>query len=244
MWQLIFSIVIVIIIIIFTVVAIASMIGIARFTAYYKNHVNIRYPKKLYSIYEENLKDGDIILFANRTHTGISSVFTNTLWTHSGVVVRQNGKLFISESTFGNYIDDDGKSTEFEPGSQLSDFNWRCKEYPGQIFIMPLKKDLTRKQIKLLNKYIHTETKYPDSFKELVNHIIKKNRSKKSRHCMQHTLWLLEKIGITPCKGAKCLEKFSTGLFSTANNIDTLKGADIGNDNTYMPVFELVYDNL
>lgn len=243
----------IVIIIIILVVAILA-IGTNRFVGYCAKFNNTRFNKVKFTKYQHDLKDGDVVLFIARVHNLSNSVFTNSLFSHSGMVVKVDGELMISESNCGKHIDSDGKITHFPNGSQLQDLEWRFEEYPGQLFIMPLKDPLTKKQQNKLHSIIHKQTNYPGSVKEVFMHVVNPHRAEQTRHCMQHVNWLIDQIGLHPqmCdfdndnhkKCRKCKDLFKAGIFNTANQLTSYIGKSMGsNDNTYEPIVEMVYDN-
>ena len=225
-----------------------------RYLSYYRNFVNIRYPKIKLSEYKSKLKNGDIILFINRVHLPTTSIFVNTLFSHVSMVVKIDNILMLSESIFGNYIDDDGISYDFVPGSQLTNLNTRLNEYPGQVFVMPLRDELTEEQTAKLYINIYKKTAYPNSFFEVLKHLFNSNRSEKSRHCMQHVIWLLDQMDMIPddcnctsnltkkCK--KCTNIFKYSIFRSGKQITSYIGKSLGkNNNTYDPILEIIVDD-
>ena len=241
------------ILIVFTIIIIIYFAS-CRYMSYYRNFVNIRYPKVKLSEYKHNLKNGDIVLFVNRVHLPSTSIFVNTLFSHVSMVVKIDGILMLSESIFGNFIDDEGNMYDFEPGSQLTNLNTRLNEYPGQAFVMPLRDDLTEEQTAKLYVNIYKKTAYPSSFLELMKHIFNSNRSEKSRHCMQHVIWLLDQMGMisnncdcdtsVPKKCKKCTNIFKHSIFKSGKQITSYIGKPLGNNNnTYEPIIELIVDD-
>ena len=225
-----------------------------RYLTYYKNFVNVRYEKVKLSEYKHILKNGDIILFINRVHLPSTSLLVNILFSHVCMVVKINDVLLLSESIYGNYIDKDGKSYDFPSGSQLTNLNARLDEYPGEIFLMQLKDELTEEQTAKLYVNIYKKTAYPISFSEVIKHIFNSNQSEKSRHCMQHIIWLLDQMGMTlnECKCNTTLDSkcgvcnniFKHSLFDSGKQITSYIGKSLGtNNNTYMPILELIFDD-
>jgi hypothetical protein len=225
-----------------------------RYMSYYKNFVNKRYPKVKITEYKHNLKNGDIILFINRVHLPTTSLFVNTLFSHVGMVVKIDGILMLSESTFGNYIDEEGISYDFEPGSQLTNLHTRLNEYPGQSFVMSLRDELTEEQTAKLYVNIYKKTAYPDSFGEIIKHLFNSNQAEKSRHCMQHVIWLLDQMDMIstdcdcdstlPKKCKSCSDIFKHSIFKSGKQITSYIGKKLGNNNnTYESISEIVVDD-
>ena len=226
----------------------------SRYLTYYKNFVNVRYEKVKLSEYKHILKNGDIILFINRVHLPSTSVIVNILFSHVCMVVKINDVLVLSESIYGNYIDKDGTSYDFKNGSQLTNLNARLNEYPGQIFVMQLRDELTEEQTAKLYVNIYKKTAYPNSFLEIIKHIFNSHQSEKSRHCMQHVIWLLDQMGMTPneCNCAStldgkcdlCDDIFKHSIFNSGKQITSYIGKSLGNNNnTYEPILELIVDD-
>ena len=230
-----------VLIIVLVLVIYLSVVATSRFANYYMSTKNLRYPKVKYSEYKTKLKDGDILLFINRTHGMTNSIFTNSLFSHSGMIVNIDGGLAVSESTTGNYIDKNGESQDFPSTSQINDLEWRIDEYPGQLFIIPLKNPLNAQQKEILHQIIHIKTSYPNSVGEWIKHVFSTDQADQSRHCMQHVNWLLDKMEMRP---KNCSEKlFKVGVFRTTNKLTSYVGKKMGSySNTYMPIIELVYD--
>ena len=232
-------------------------IGTNRFVGYCVKFNDTRFDKVKFTDYYHNLKDGDIVLFISRVHNLSNSVFSNSLFSHSGMVVKVDDELMISESNCGKHIDSEGNITHFPNGSQLQNLEWRFNEYPGQLFIMPLKNPLTKTQTNKLHSIIHKKTNYPGSIKEVFLHIVNPHRAEQTRHCMQHVNWLIDQIDLHPqeCeygdegdtkhkKCHKCKDLFKVGIFNTANQLTSYIGKSMGDeDNTYEPIVEMVYDN-
>lgn len=240
-------------IIIIIIIIIIGYWTYVRYMSYYRTFVNIRYPKVKLSEYKQTLKNGDIILFINRVHLPTTSIFVNTLFSHVSMVVKIDNVLMLSESIFGNYIDVDGLSYDFVPGSQLTNLNTRLNEYPGQTFVMPLRDELTEEQTSKLYVNIYKKTAYPNSFGEILRHIFNSKQSEKSRHCMQHVIWLLDQMNMInddcdclstskTCK--KCADIFKHSIFKSGKQITSYIGKALGNnDNTYEPILELITDD-
>ena len=225
-----------------------------RYISYYKNFVNVRYQKVKLSEYKSILKNGDIILLINRVHLPSTSLFINTLFSHAGVIVKIDNVLMLSESIYGNYVDEDGKSYDFTPGSQLTNLNARLMEYPGQIFVMLLKDELTEEQTAKLYVNIYKKTAYPDSLGEIIKHLFNSKQAEKSRHCMQHVTWLLDQMGMIPSdcncdstlneKCKLCTNIFKHSIFNSGKQITSYVGKSIGtNNNTYESILELIFDD-
>ena len=122
------------ILIVFTIIIIIYFAS-CRYMSYYRNFVNIRYPKVKLSEYKHNLKNGDIVLFVNRVHLPSTSIFVNTLFSHVSMVVKIDGILMLSESIFGNFIDDEPYKDYLYT---ISIENFACNHYFSEKIISPI----------------------------------------------------------------------------------------------------------
>ena len=218
---------------------------VLRLTFYYKKYHLVRHEKARLSDRLAGLKSGDVILFIGHTHGLTNSLFTGDLYTHSGMVVRDGGELFLTESTIDSLPDPlTGVEESLPHGSQVNPLLYRLKHYPGMLFLMPLAKPLSGALEDILRKRAEAETPYP-SMGQMLKAVFRISTHSRARHCMQHVAWLLDEMGLTPealaAAGDPLLE---TGFFRSSREVTTLPGKPLGLEggNIYGPVCELLYD--
>ncbi|QPB44520.1 hypothetical protein [Medusavirus stheno T3] len=88
---------------------------------------------------------GDIVLFRGRSATSaIIRTFSHCQWTHVGIAVRRDGRLFILHSDPKNgcidHLSGDGCETS---GVQLNDLGEYTAKYEGDVYIRQLRRDDT-----------------------------------------------------------------------------------------------------
>lgn len=234
-----------IVIIIMIILIYIFVVCIKRFSNYYMDTLDIRHPRTIYSKIHKSIKTGDIIFFINQTHGMSNSIFTRNLYTHSAMVIRFDDNLYISEAAIGKYIcPETGEVTKLPPRAQLNSLESRCVEYPGMLFIMPLKNNLSEMQEDKLKKRIFEQMPYP-GVSDIIKGIFSSRAGNNARHCMQHVSWLLDEIGLTPREYLSINKKLlDYGLFKTANELANITDKPLGvnGDNYYKEIYQLLYD--
>jgi hypothetical protein len=205
---------------------------------YYTKNVNKRYPKIKYS--DIKFKDGDIILFINRTHAMINSVGLISPFTHSGMIVNIEGEPYLTESVFGNYVSLYDKINNFPNRSQINHLRWRLNEYPGELFLLPLREELSDYQIAKLRNLIEIQTEYPNSPKKVLKHLVNKKSAKTSRHCMQHVSWLMDNLDLVTTDSRDCL--FMKGFLNSAAIFEDIPNKELKCGNSYGEIHKIIFD--
>jgi hypothetical protein len=152
---------------------------------------------KLSSIYD-NINTGDIILFCACCHGFFNSLFTNTLFTHAGIVVRNSDDtLNIHElSQHGTFVMINNDEHIFVGGKITLPLLERIKYYSGTCYYVSLKNPLLNKQQTQIVDYTTNYTNdYPSFFKMILGTLGLHNNGN-SRNCSQFICDILTKIGI------------------------------------------------
>ncbi|GFR91566.1 hypothetical protein ElyMa_002595900 [Elysia marginata] len=221
------------------------VVVILKAMAYCNKYSYVRHEKVRMLDRYATLKSGDIILFIRHTHGFTNSLFTNDLYSHGGMVVEVDGELFISEATVDSLPNTTtGEEEALPSSSQINPLLHRLRNYPGALFLMPLKYPLTPKQEKILRDRVLVETPYPSAV-HMLKAMFRIPVCAQARHCMQHLAWLLDEVGLTPTRyverGDKMLE---LGFLVSSRGVTTLSDEPLGPEglNVYGPVYELLFD--
>lgn len=162
-----------------------------RASYYTINNAGSKFKKKLLSKEYETLKSGDIILFAPILHNFTNSLITGNLFSHIGVIINDPKKgICISETNGANRI-------KRSAGAHVFKLLARLKNYDGSFYLMRLNKPLDKQREDLLIETANSATGhvYP-GLKAGLKYLLGMNDE--SRHCFQHTAFLLEKINLLP----------------------------------------------
>jgi hypothetical protein len=115
------------------------------------------------------LDTGDVLLFRWYTIGNFEdfNIQINSLFSHCGIVIKLNNKLYILENT----RKEDYESWKRKGNVNLVDLEPRVKEYKGKVYILKNKKINCKQKeniIKNLNKYL--SIKFNDNFSTLDNY--------------------------------------------------------------------------
>jgi hypothetical protein len=160
-----------IIVLIITLAAIVAAIGLARMRKYYVKFSNVWTKRAKISDLYEDLKTGDIILFASLVHNPTNSMVTGTFFSHSAIVVRREGRMYLSETGPGNYVDIPGAAAK-GPGACLSPLLARLRYYTGKCYVMRLSRELDRDREESVQRAVDStlasEYPYPTPLQMLI----------------------------------------------------------------------------
>lgn len=178
-------------IIIATICLLLISIILLRASYYLINNACSKFQKTLLSEEYKSLKSGDIILFAPILHNFTNSLLTMNLFSHIGMIVNDPELgICISETNGSNRIKKSG-------GAEIFPFLARLKNYEGCFYLMRLNMQLDEKREEILLKSVKEIIDWPyPSFKTKLLSLI--GCVDNTRHCFQHTGWLLKQIGLLP----------------------------------------------
>jgi hypothetical protein len=226
--------VVVVLVCLIIVLAVTLMIvGYARGMQYWNRFQNVKFPRRLMSDVYPTLKTGDIALFIASAHGFTNSMLSQEVFSHAGMVVEIDGRLYLSESTQGTMVAPGVKSKN---GSDLVPLLTRLKNYSGQMFFMQLSEPLDENTARRLASAARVRHPYPKLL-----HLIKGALfgDQSARHCFQHIGFLLDEANIASDAGS-----FSGhGYIGVCKSIIGLPGERLRVGRVrYDPPFEAVYD--
>lgn len=216
-------------------------LGYVRASQYYRWTAFTRHPRVLLSEIHDELKTGDVLLFVGSTHNLMTSMLTQVLYSHTAMVVRHNGKLYMSESTSVEpYMVDpkSGARAYTRHGTNVIPLLDRVGNYCGQVFVMPLNRRLNAADED--NAWRTATAPYPyPSTKQAFMGLAGMRTS--SRHCFQHTGYMIDVMGLK-LKGKKPFSEM--GIVEVVPEIVNLPGKDLGRGYSYLPIQSIQFDNL
>jgi hypothetical protein len=108
----------------------------------------------------DKVDTGDIVLFRTYTSYDLAEflvfivspvIFSENYWSHAGMVVKWNGKVYLYESE--EEPDYDNMLNKIHVGVRLSNYNDRLSKYNGDVAI--LKSNLSNDQKRKIEKCVH-----------------------------------------------------------------------------------------
>lgn len=203
-----------------------------RVLSYRKAYNKVRFKRCFLSKTYDNLKAGDVILFAATRHGFHNSILMQSLFSHVGMIVEINGQLFLSECTWRDEL---LPKIPMQDGSNLLPILTRISNYSGQVFLMRLSKPLDEKRKERLAEAALENTPYP-SQKELLLGLFMGIRPEGSRHCFQHVAYLLDALKISE-------DKFlDNGFMEVCQSVSELDETPLIDGYAYEKPLLLVYD--
>ena len=250
--------------ILISIIVILLVVIIFNFFIFYREHkyyTKYEYARNLKSILLSeddilNIKSGDIILYKANAVQLEHVIFTHSFFTHTGMIIKYNNELYITESNPPNEeyapIDTDwytlnptkkyiiGKKTK--PGASIIPLFDRIKYFPGDCYLMALNKPLSaEKESELLHWVLDSERRvsYP-KYKQLFTIFFKEklgfSKSATIQHCFEYIAYLLDKLKITN-------NIHSHDLINICNIISQLWGKHLNNGYIYEIPIKIIYNN-
>ncbi len=142
----------------------------------------------------KNLKSGDLILFSNLHYNLITRTFGDSTFSHIGIVVKQNNKLYSLEMIGNDYYI---RNKQKENSVILTQLKERITNYAGYVYISQKKIPLNSNQEQILYSYINKDFcffKPTDIFKILYS--IMSGNSSNIKVCSQYIINILEDLKI------------------------------------------------
>jgi hypothetical protein len=219
----------------------------ARSSEFHLLHKGIRPPRLKITEAYPGLKTGDVVLFVAHVATPTNTAFSQTFYSHSGVVLAplgpagwEAGRVYLSEAQPGHGFMPDlarpGVDVRLQDGSVITPLLTRLKFYMGSAFLMRLARPLARRaaeavlvEARALYAAAHP---YPSAVQAVYSTL---GGSADARHCMQHTAHLLDVAGLTSAMA-------ETGFLKTCREVCSLPGRALRDGNFYLPPVQLVYD--
>ena len=145
--------------------------GYLRAFAYMNKYSVARFPKKNLSDVYFDLKTGDLLLFVATVHGFSNSIVSQQIFSHTGLIVEIDGKLFISEATMGSELmprdgeleivlkKDKSSEIHLQGGVSLTPLLTRLKYYSGHIFLAALNAKLDETRAEKIR--VGARKKYP-----------------------------------------------------------------------------------
>lgn len=193
------------------------------------------FKRGMFTDYYCKMKSGDLLLFVPHVHRCVNSVITCDIFSHTAMVVEIDKELYLTESAgdlleVGERLLKEGKG---KTGTQLYRLCDYIFNYPGDTFVSQLNKPLNKEQCELMVKLAHVYTPYPGAF-QVLGSLIGLPIWKKYRHCMQHCLYILDCLGLTPktyMRDNKYL--IDSGIFASSHVTTRIQGIPLGKDGDY-----------
>ena len=224
-----------------TLIVCFMCLGYVRASQYYLRNTFVQHPRVLLSGIHDELKTGDVLLFVGSAHNLMTSMLTQVLYSHAGMIVSRNGKLYMSESTVVEpYMSDPerGVRAYTRHGTNLIPLLDRVGNYCGQVFVMPLNGKLSAADED--NAWRAATASYPyPSTKQAFMGLAGIRTS--SRHCFQHAGHMIDVLGLK-LKGKKPFSEM--GIVEVVLEIVNLPGKDLGRGYAYLPAQNIQFDGL
>ena len=154
------------------------------------------YKKILYSNAQKELKSGDLIFFDHNLSTITVRTFGHTQFSHIGIVIKINGILYSYElhNTDLKYdIFDNKHNVKLVPLSK------RISNYCGDVFISPLKQELSKEKNQYFISMINTKQyKFLSFFKVCLSFLLNVSYiHKNEKICTEFVAEILDNLKIT-----------------------------------------------
>lgn len=147
-----------------------------------------------YDNLESNIKSGDLLLFSNMNYNFITRTFGNPAFSHIGLVVQKNNKLYSLEMVKFDWILPSKPRME---GIILIPLKERIKNYSGYVYHASLLKSLTPKQEENLYNYSQKGYEFLQ-IKHLYKFFSIFTKKSNIKMCSQFTANILEDLNILP----------------------------------------------
>ncbi len=209
-----------------------------RAAEFHTLHKKTRYPRMRVSEAYPAMKTGDIVFFVAAAPTPSNTVFSQTFFSHSGVVLAPlgppawaSGQVYLSEAQPGQ---------EVMPGARLPDGGVvvpllpRLKHYAGLFYLMRLARPLCPAASEALLKEAARCVAYPYPSAGQAAVSVLAGAAVDARHCFQHTAHLLDTAGLTQ-------DLADVGFLEVCRAVCGLPGRSL-RGNSYLPPVQLVYD--
>ena len=160
----------------------------------YDCHKKNIYQYITYDNLESNLKSGDLLLFSHINYQFVTRTFGNPAFSHIGIVVKKNNKLYSLEMVKSDWI---------QPGKPLMEsiilvpLKERIKNYHGYVYQASLLKELTPMQEEELYNYSKKNYKFL-KLKYLYKIFSIFNKKSNFKICSQFIAHILEDLKIMP----------------------------------------------
>lgn len=233
-----------VIVLVLALTAALAAIGLFRMAEYCRRHGAVRAPRCRVSDIYDLLKTGDLLLFVASTHSLTNSVFTQTFYSHVGVLLREGEIVRVSESQPGLGLMPDparpGADRLMHRGADLTPLLTRLKYYPGDCYVLRLSRPLDSEREEALRRRAaalsREEYPYPGKAQLVLGFF---GWATESRHCFQHVAHLLDSAGLGPLDRGPLSEAGFTGV---CREICELPGRPLPGGYSYAPPLQLVYD--
>jgi hypothetical protein len=191
----------------------------------------------------ESLQTGDLVFFRT-AHPVTTASLTKAPFSHAGVVLREGGLVYFSETTGGSdYMPQEGGGEAFLPaGAVVAPLLPRLKNYRGSLYLAKLRAPLGPEAEAALKDAAEAaaaaQVPYPGGLQFLVELVLGAKAAAKlgGRHCFAHSTYLLEAAGVlTP---GELGEVGGAGL-EGCRAFQALPEKEGG---PYFPLKELLYD--
>jgi hypothetical protein len=192
------------------------------------------------STYLKRAKTGDIIVFDSRCLNWMAKILILDQFSHSGMVVKKDGEIYIHEivspnTTFTKLKNGDKINLGKVGRSVTTPLISRLQNYDGEYFIYELEKPLTPMQESKLISNLKDGIRYCNflCWEFLLSDVLKL-RENKDTYCFKHLYENLYDVGLF--KGKK-----TTGVLNVSRLMSNLNKARL-NNNSYKPVKQILFD--
>jgi len=224
------------IVILLIICILASTLCYRAYYLYYVPFYKNSYPRQLVS--KAIIRPGDLILFVASVHNYVNSMLTCSFFSHVGMAVMYEGKLYISESTRQTYFPDkNGKMTRTMDQTQLFPLYTRLKYYAGYIYHLKLNRDLDPRRRARLDDVImgleQNPIRYPYFSESIINILGFRTNA---LHCFGLQYKLLRAINLLP----EC--EHPRGFLTCSKLVCNLDQYDLPDGYKYASPVQLLYD--
>jgi hypothetical protein len=154
-----------------------------------KNNYKFNFNK--YEKIKDKIKSGDILLFSSYYPWPISRLYNNIKFQHYGIVIRENDKLYCLECNTDIIIN----NKKYKNIIKI-DLKERLLNYPGNVYISHLRKELTNNQEKFLHEF-NTNYKRMNEFEHYLSFVHNIDFTKYNKFsCITLIYYILKKINI------------------------------------------------
>jgi hypothetical protein len=241
----------------------AAAVGVYRLAEYNQRYSVVRMPRVLLTEVYQTLKTGDLLLFVSATHSLANSVFTQTFFSHAGLVVREGDNVHISEAQPGLELmpiaaAQTGPATaqagpataqagpaaevRMNHGADLTPLLTRLKYYTGLCCLLSLSHALdARRETALALQAERLAAKKHPYPKLWQTGLALLGYRPRAQHCFQHVAALLDAADLAPLDmRGRALR--AAGCVGVCQEICEIAGRELPDSNFYLPPACIAYD--
>jgi hypothetical protein len=231
-------------------IAVAGVVGVRRLFQYNAMFEYPWAPREYVSDVYDDLRTGDLMLFVASVSSGVNSMYTQTFYSHVGMLVRDRGVVYLSEATRSTAVMPlaGGGVAPTQRGADLTPLLVRLKHYIGTYYLLRLRGPGARRgcdgereqqlasEARALRRAAHP---YPTFGEALAESLFGWRAARQPRHCFQHVAHLLAAANLGPADGADLM---AAGIGGVCRAVSDIPARPLAGGHAYDAPVLLTYD--